>query len=108
MYRMLRATNPSPYLFHLDFDDWVLSGSSPEVLVRLQEGTMEVRPIAGTRRRGRTELEDAEIAEELRNDPKEVAEHVMLLDLGRNDAGESAAREPCMCRNKWSSKITPM
>ncbi len=87
LYRALRQVNPSPYLFYLDFDDLALVGSSPEVLVRAEDGTAEVLPIAGTRPRGENEEEDAALAEELLNDPKERAEHLMLVDLGRNDLG---------------------
>jgi len=87
LYRALRQVNPSPYLFYLDLDDLALVGSSPEVLVRAEEGTAEVLPIAGTRPRGEDEAEDAALAEELLNDPKERAEHLMLVDLGRNDLG---------------------
>ncbi|MBN1829577.1 MAG: anthranilate synthase component I [Deltaproteobacteria bacterium] len=90
LYRALRYINPSPYLFHLAFDDVILIGSSPEVMVRLEEGLVELRPIAGTRRRGTTEQEDRRLADELLQDPKERAEHVMLVDLGRNDLGRVA------------------
>ena len=85
LYRALRMVNPSPYLFYLDFNDFGLVGSSPEVLVRVQDETAELLPIAGTRPRGETPEEDQALEEELRNDPKEIAEHVMLVDLGRND-----------------------
>jgi anthranilate synthase component I len=87
VYRALRSLNPSPYLFYLDLDGVQLVGSSPEVLVRVQDGRMTVRPIAGTRRRGATEREDEALAADLLADPKERAEHLMLLDLGRNDVG---------------------
>ena len=90
VYRVLRTLNPSPYMFFLRFPGFAIAGSSPEVLVRLQEGVMEVRPIAGTRRRGKDPADDARLEAELRADPKEVAEHVMLLDLGRNDVGRVA------------------
>jgi anthranilate synthase component I len=90
LYRALRTLNPSPYLFYLDLDGFQLVGSSPEVLVRLEDGRVVVRPIAGTRRRGRTAAEDGALAAELRADPKELAEHLMLLDLGRNDVGRVA------------------
>ncbi|MFA6413874.1 MAG: chorismate-binding protein, partial [Syntrophales bacterium] len=90
LYRALRFVNPSPYLFFLKAGDLTLIGSSPEVLVRLEEGVAELRPIAGTRRRGRTEQEDRIMADELLQDPKEKAEHVMLVDLGRNDLGRIA------------------
>ena len=87
VYRALRIINPSPYLFYVDFGDTKLVGSSPEVLVRVQEGVVEVLPIAGTRARGLTEAEDQWLEEELLRDQKELAEHVMLVDLGRNDVG---------------------
>ncbi len=85
LYRALRMVNPSPYLFFLDFDDFALVGSSPEVLVRVQDDTAELLPIAGTRPRGATPEEDQALEEELKEDPKEMAEHIMLVDLGRND-----------------------
>jgi anthranilate synthase component I len=90
LYRALRALNPSPYLFYLDLDGFQLVGASPEVLVRLEDGRVVVRPIAGTRRRGRNEEEDAALSADLLADPKECAEHLMLLDLGRNDVGRVA------------------
>jgi anthranilate synthase component 1 len=90
VYRALRTINPSPYLFYLRLGKTTIVGSSPEVLVRAEDGRVEERPIAGTRPRGRTEEEDARIADELRHDPKERAEHVMLVDLGRNDVGRVA------------------
>lgn len=90
LYRALRALNPSPYMYHLVLDGMELVGSSPEVLVRLAGGTVTVRPIAGTRRRGTTPADDARLADELASDEKERAEHVMLVDLGRNDVGRLA------------------
>lgn len=90
LYRALRYVNPSPYLFFLKMEDLFLIGSSPEVMVRLEQGLVELRPIAGTRRRGRDEQEDRRLADELLQDPKERAEHVMLVDLGRNDLGRIA------------------
>jgi anthranilate synthase component 1 len=87
VYRALRMINPSPYLFYIDFGETQLAGSSPEVLVRVAGGTVEVLPIAGTRPRGETEEEDELMATELLRDEKELAEHVMLVDLGRNDVG---------------------
>jgi len=87
VYRALRVINPSPYMFHLEFPEAVVTGASPEVLVRLEGGEVEVRPIAGTRRRGANAEEDAALEAELRHDPKELAEHTMLIDLGRNDIG---------------------
>ena len=87
LYRSLRYLNPSPFLFYLDFCDYQLVGSSPEILVRLQGGEVTIRPIAGTRKRGATKAEDDALAADLLADPKELAEHLMLLDLGRNDVG---------------------
>ncbi|WP_342165200.1 anthranilate synthase component I [Methylobacterium sp. SD21] len=87
LYRSLRRTNPAPFLCYLDFDTFQIVCSSPEILVRVREGVVTIRPIAGTRRRGATPAEDRALAEELLADPKERAEHLMLLDLGRNDAG---------------------
>ncbi|HZQ72946.1 MAG TPA: anthranilate synthase component I [Burkholderiales bacterium] len=91
LYRSLRALNPSPYMFHFDFADHHVVGASPEILVRVSGDTVTLRPIAGTRPRGATAAEDASIAHELLADPKEIAEHVMLIDLGRNDVGRVAA-----------------
>lgn len=90
LYRALRRTNPSPYMYFLDFGDFAVAGSSPEILVRVREGEVTIRPIAGTRKRGATPTRDKELAEELLSDPKELAEHLMLLDLGRNDVGRVA------------------
>ncbi|MGH2374911.1 MAG: anthranilate synthase component I [bacterium] len=87
VYRALRMVNPSPYMFFLDFDGVKIVGSSPEMLVRLEDGVLETRPLAGTRPRGIDEADDRRLAEELLADEKERAEHVMLIDLGRNDAG---------------------
>ena len=91
LYRALRSLNPSPYMFHLQLDGMELVGSSPELLVRVQDGRVIVRPIAGTRRRAGTAAADARLAEELLADEKERAEHLMLVDLGRNDVGRVAA-----------------
>ena len=90
LYRALRRLNPSPFLFFLDFGGFAVVGSSPEVLVRLRQGIVTIRPLAGTRRRGENAVEDARLAEELLADPKERAEHLMLLDLARNDVGRVA------------------
>lgn len=90
LYRTLRRLNPSPFLFHIAFDGFSLVGSSPEILVRVRDNTVTIRPIAGTRKRGATEAEDKANADELINDPKERSEHLMLLDLGRNDVGRVA------------------
>ena len=88
-YRALRRLNPSPFLYFLDFGGFQLAGSSPEILVRYRDGRVTIRPIAGTRPRGRTPAHDAELERELLADPKERAEHLMLLDLGRNDVGRA-------------------
>jgi anthranilate synthase component 1 len=90
VYRALRVINPSPYMFHLQFPDACVTGASPETLVRLSDGRVEVRPIAGTRPRGKGAAHDEELATELLADPKERAEHLMLIDLGRNDVGRVA------------------
>jgi anthranilate synthase component 1 len=90
LYRSLRRVNPSPFLYYLAFDDFAVIGSSPEILVRVRDGKVTIRPIAGTRRRGATPAEDRALAAELLADPKERAEHLMLLDLGRNDVGRVA------------------
>lgn len=87
LYRVLRRLNPSPYMYYLKLGDMDIVGASPEVMVRLDAGKVELRPIAGTRRRGKTEEEDCKLEKELKSDPKEMAEHVMLVDLGRNDLG---------------------
>ena len=87
LYRALRRLNPSPYMYFLDLDDFHIVGSSPEILARVEDGLVAVRPIAGTRRRGYDKDEDIALEKELLADPKEIAEHLMLIDLGRNDAG---------------------
>lgn len=90
LYRALRSLNPSPYMFYYHFNDFYVVGASPEILVRLEEDIVTVRPIAGTRPRGMNPQQDAEFAADLLADPKERAEHVMLMDLGRNDIGRVA------------------
>ncbi|MBT3360823.1 MAG: anthranilate synthase component I [Rhodospirillales bacterium] len=90
LYRSLRRLNPSPFLYFLDFGNFSVVGSSPEILVRVREGKVTIRPIAGTRPRGKDREEDKALAEDLLQDPKELAEHLMLLDLGRNDVGRVA------------------
>ncbi|MEX2963936.1 anthranilate synthase component I [Microbulbifer sp. TYP-18] len=90
LYRALRSLNPSPYMYFLDLGDHQVVGSSPEILVHLEDGDMTVRPLAGTRRRGANAEEDAALERELLADPKEIAEHLMLIDLGRNDVGRVA------------------
>jgi anthranilate synthase component 1 len=87
LYRALRTLNPSPYMFYLNLGDFHIAGSSPEILVRLENGEVTLRPIAGTRRRGETPEQDEALAKDLLADPKELAEHLMLIDLGRNDVG---------------------
>ena len=89
-YRALRRLNPSPFLFYLNFGDFSVVGSSPEILVRVRDGKITLRPLAGTRKRGQTAAEDAALVKDLLSDPKEIAEHLMLLDLGRNDVGRIA------------------
>ena len=112
LYRSLRRTNPSPFLFYLNFGDFQLAGSSPEILVRLRDGKITIRPLAGTRPRGATPEEDARLEAELRADPKERAEHLMLLDLGRNDVGRVAmlkahgANEPQQTRRAPRVRVT--
>ena len=90
LYRSIRHLSPSPYLYYLNLDEFHIVGSSPEILARLEDGEVTVRPLAGTRRRGRNEQDDIAMEEEMVNDPKEIAEHLMLIDLGRNDVGRIA------------------
>ena len=90
LYRALRSLNPSPYMYFLDLEDFQIVGSSPEILVRLEDNIVTVRPIAGTRPRGKTKSEDLALEKDLLEDPKELAEHLMLIDLGRNDLGRVA------------------
>jgi anthranilate synthase component 1 len=90
LYRALRRVNPAPFLFYLNYGTFAVAGSSPEILVRVRDGTVTIRPVAGTRPRGATPHEDKALEEELLADPKECAEHLMLLDLGRNDVGRVA------------------
>lgn len=90
IYRALRVINPSPYMYYINTGDAILAGSSPEILVRLEGGEIELRPIAGTRRRGKNAVEDRALEAEMKADPKECAEHIMLVDLGRNDVGRVA------------------
>ena len=107
LYRRMRSENASPYMFFMRLGDFCFWGASPEVMVRCEKGRLQLSPIAGTRRRGRDDLEDARLAEELRSDPKEQAEHVMLVDLGRNDLGRvaqpgSVNLERCMDVERFS------
>jgi anthranilate synthase component 1 len=111
-YRVLRSINPSPYLFLLDFEEFSICGSSPEVMVRLTDGEILLRPIAGTRKRGNTPQRDYELEVEMLNDPKECAEHLMLIDLGRNDVGRVAkvgtVKVPSMMRVEKYSHVMHM
>ena len=88
VYRMLRSTNPSPYLYYFNMKDYKIAGASPEMLVNVTNGVVTTKPIAGTRPRGETEIEDICLEQELMKDKKELAEHTMLVDLGRNDVGK--------------------
>ena len=87
LYRILRVVNPSPYMYYLSLEGASVIGASPEMLVSVEDGVVENRPIAGTRKRGNSEAEDEELIAQLKADPKEIAEHIMLVDLGRNDVG---------------------
>ena len=111
-YRVLRSKNPSPYLFLLDFKEFSICGSSPEVMVRLTDNEILLRPIAGTRKRGKTPQRDHELELEMLNDPKECAEHLMLIDLGRNDVGRVAkvgtVKVPSMMRVEKYSHVMHM
>jgi anthranilate synthase component I len=101
-YRSLRRTNPSPYMYFMDFGGFQIAGSSPEIMVRLRNGKVTIRPIAGTRPRGKTPAEDVALERELLADPKELSEHLMLLDLGRNDVGRVA-----MLKDEGSNAAPP-
>jgi len=90
IYRALRYLNPSPYLFFMSFENFTIVGSSPEILIKLEGKKVTIRPIAGTRKRGETAQEDKILKNDLMNDPKEISEHLMLLDLGRNDISRVA------------------
>lgn len=102
LYRALRFTNPSPYMYFINAGDHHIVGSSPEILVRMEDGTATVRPIAGTRKRGTTPAEDSELEHELLQDPKEVAEHLMLIDLGRDDLSNIAPRDAIKVTEKMA------
>jgi anthranilate synthase component I len=107
LYRALRVVNPSPFMFLLNVPGAALIGASPEIMVRVEDGEVTIRPLAGTRRRGKDEAEDRTLADELLADPKERAEHVMLVDLGRNDVGRvaeygSVRLTDCMCVERYS------
>lgn len=90
VYKKIRILNPSPFLYFFNFKDFQIIGSSPEILVRVRDKMITIRPIAGTRKRGKNSKEDIRLAKELLNDPKELSEHLMLLDLGRNDVGRAS------------------
>ena len=102
IYRALRSINPSPYMYYLKFGDLKIVGSSPEILVRLEDEKIEVRPIAGTRKRGKSEEEDKALEVDLLNDEKELAEHIMLVDLGRNDVGRVARTNSISVNEKFT------
>ena len=102
IYRALRSINPSPYMYYLKFGDLKIVGSSPEILVRLEDGKIEVRPIAGTRKRGQSEEEDQALENDLLSDEKELAEHIMLVDLGRNDVGRVAETNSVSVNEKFT------
>ena len=102
IYRALRSINPSPYMYYLKFGDLKIVGSSPEILVRLEGEKIEVRPIAGTRKRGESEEEDQALEKDLLNDEKELAEHIMLVDLGRNDVGRVAKTNSVLVNEKFT------
>ncbi len=102
IYRALRSINPSPYMYYLKFGDLEIVGSSPEILVRLEGEKIEVRPIAGTRKRGQSEEEDQALENDLLNDEKELAEHIMLVDLGRNDVGRVAKTNSVSVNEKFT------
>jgi anthranilate synthase component 1 len=105
LYRSLRRINPSPFLYHLDLPGFALIGSSPEILVRVRDGEITIRPIAGTRPRGRTAAEDETHRADLLADPKERAEHLMLLDLGRNDVGRAASPGSVRVTDSYSVEL---
>jgi len=102
IYRALRSINPSPYMYYLKFGDLKIVGSSPEILVRLEDEKIEVRPIAGTRKRGQSEEEDQGLENDLLSDEKELAEHIMLVDLGRNDVGRVAKTNSVSVNEKFT------
>lgn len=106
LYRALRRINPSPFLYFLNFEDFAIVGSSPEILVRVRDNRVTIRPIAGTRHRGKSATEDAAIGEELLADPKELAEHLMLLDLGRNDVGRVSKIGSVEVTEKFALQLT--
>jgi len=105
LYRALRRINPSPFLYFLDLPGFALIGSSPEILVRVRDGEVTIRPIAGTRPRGRDAVDDARLRDELLADPKEIAEHLMLLDLGRNDVGRVAAAGSVVVTDRYGVEM---
>ena len=96
IYNTLRILNPSPFMFYFNYDDFQILGSSPEILVRLLNDEVTIRPIAGTRPRGKNKKQDKKLTSDLLRDPKELAEHLMLLDLGRNDVGKVSKTNSCL------------
>ena len=106
MYRALRYVNPSPYMYFIRMGGGSIVGSSPEMLVRVEGSRVETHPIAGTRPRGRNVEEDLQLGEELKRNEKERAEHVMLVDLGRNDVGRVCEYGRCVCRSSWGSSVS--
>ena len=105
VYRALRSINPSPYMFHLKIDSFDVIGASPELMIKVQEGEVEIRPIAGTRLRGKNATEDERNAQDLLNDKKELAEHLMLLDLGRNDVGRVSEFDSVKIKEKMNVEM---
>ena len=101
IYKKIRKTNPSPFLYYFNFDEFQIVGSSPEILVRVRKDIITIRPIAGTRKRGKNKREDDNLARDLLNDPKELSEHLMLLDLGRNDVGRTAVEGTVKVNEKF-------
>ena len=98
-YRILKAKNPSPYMFLMKYKEFTIAGSSPEVMIKLEDNQALLRPIAGTRKRGKTAKKDQEMEDELKNDPKEISEHIMLIDLGRNDLGRVAQKGSVLAKD---------
>ena len=101
LYEVLRKTNPSPFMYYFNLPKFEIVGSSPEILVRLRSNEITIRPIAGTRPRGKNKIEDKKFESELINDKKEIAEHLMLLDLGRNDVGKVSKKSSVKVTSKF-------
>jgi len=102
IYKKIRITNPSPFLYFINYEDFQIIGSSPEILVRVRDDKVTIRPIAGTRPRGQSKIQDNQYQKDLLNDPKELAEHLMLLDLGRNDVGKVSELKSVKVDNQFS------